>query len=96
MSSHKMLQSVGITALCEHIKSISSTAGQLAASVIEISEAMQSLSSEVEGLINDIEDEIEDLTVAIVDGVVAAPLATRGSEILATQTGVEIQAIRIL
>lgn len=94
-NQHKILQSVGLAALCANIKAINATTTQLAASVVQISEAMEDLSSEVEGLINDLENEVEDLTTAVINGEVTAPMATQGRDVITTQSGVEIHAVKI-
>ena len=95
MAKHKILQKIGLTALCNHIKGINTTTSQLTYSVVQISEALQNLSAEVEEILNDLEDEIQDLRNDIIFGVVVAPLAMQDRTIIATRDGVEIDAVRI-
>lgn len=96
MASHKVLQHVGLKALCDQIKELKTTVGQLSTAVVQVSDALESLSSELEELVNGTEAEIEDLTVAIIDGEVSASLVTQSGEGLTTRSGVEIHAIRNL
>lgn len=93
---HKILQAVGLAALCDQIKGIKATSDAAGEATVQIAEALESLSTEVEGLINDLDTELDDLTAMIVAGEVSTPMATHGKESLATQGGVEIYAYRIL
>lgn len=73
MASHKGLQRVGLTALCNHIKETRATVEQLSSAVVQLSEALQDLSTELEGLVNEVDTEVEDLAAAIIAGTVTAP-----------------------
>ncbi|MBO6292720.1 MAG: hypothetical protein J6N51_10780 [Selenomonas sp.] len=96
MAQRKILQAVGLTALCEHIKDIRQTTDATSTAAVQIATALESLSSEVEELINDVDAEVDDLEAAVIAGEVAAPLATQGKDSIGTQSGVEIYAYRIL
>ena len=72
MASHKGLQRVGLTALCNHIKEIRALVEQTGSASVQISQELENLTEEVEGLINDVDAEVENLTNAIIAGNISS------------------------
>ena len=96
MAARKILQAVGLVALCNHIKDIRQTVDATSDAAVQIASALESLSTEVEGLINDVDAEVDDLTAAVIAGEVETPLATQDKVSIGTRSGAEIYAYRIL
>ena len=96
MAQHKFLQDVGTPALCGHVKDIRHAAENAGDAVVKVSEALQTLASEVENSINELDDAIESLTNAVIAGDVNTPLGNQARVGIATRSGVEIYALRLL